>query len=199
VPRRDLSPFTARQLLGFKNKRLTEKLNAVWGAIRPPSQDKTALMARYKALVPPDALGKADRAHGRLVFSRTCANCHTLFNEGGKIGPDLTGSQRANPEYVLSKLLDPNAAVPSDYQVTIVTTVTGRFLTGIISKESDKTVTIQTQNELVTLPKGDIQERQKTKQSMMPDNQLAQLTDGEIRDLIAYLAGPAQVPLPAKR
>ena len=32
--------------------------------------------------------------------------------------------------------------------------------------------------------------------SMMPEDQLKQLTDVEIRDLLAYLAGPGQVPLP---
>src|SRR5262249_41213154 len=100
VARRDLSAFTARQLFGFKDKRLTEKLNTVWGSIRPASQDKVALLNRYKALVPPDALQKADRSHGRMIFAKTCANCHTLFNEGGKIGPELTGAQRTNPEYI---------------------------------------------------------------------------------------------------
>ena len=196
VPRRNLSAFTARQLLGFKDKRIADKINAVWGTIRSPSQDKTALLARYKALVPPGALEKADRSKGRAVFARTCAACHTLFNEGGKIGPDLTGSQRSNPEYLLTKMLDPSAVVAKDYQVTILTTVNGRVITGIVGKEDGKTVSIQTQNELITLPKGDIEDRQKTTQSIMPEGQLTPLSEAEVRDLIAYLAGPGQVPLP---
>src|SRR5262249_54429438 len=111
VQRKDLSAFTVRQLLGFNDKRLTDKITRVWGSIRPPSREKAALLAKYKALVSPAALKKADRGHGREVFARACASCHTLFDEGGKVGPDLTGSQRANPEYVLSKVLDPNAVV----------------------------------------------------------------------------------------
>jgi putative heme-binding domain-containing protein len=189
VPRRDLSAFAARTLLGFKDKRLTEKLTAVWGSIRPPSQDKAALLARYKNLVPPAALAKADRSRGRLVFTRVCASCHTLFNEGGKIGPDLTGSQRSNPEYILSKVLDPNTVVARDYQVTILTTVDGRTLNGLIKAETDKTVTLQTQNEVITLPKADIEDRQRSTLSMMPEGLLAPLSDVEVRDLIAYLAG----------
>jgi putative membrane-bound dehydrogenase-like protein len=196
VARRDLSAFTARQLLGFKDKGLTEKLTRVWGSIRPPAQDKAALMNRYLSLVAPAALEKADRVHGRQLFARTCANCHTLFGEGGKIGPDLTGSQRINPEYLLSKLLDPNAVVNRDYQVTVINTTGGRTLNGIVKAEDDKTVTLQTPNEVVRVPKADIDERQRSPVSLMPEGQLTPLSDTEVRDLVGYLAGPTQVPLP---
>jgi putative heme-binding domain-containing protein len=198
VPRRDLSTFTARQLLAFNDKQLTTRLNKVWGSIRPPAKDLSTLLSKYKALLTSSALKKADRGHGRLVFSRTCANCHTLFDTGGKIGPDLTGSQRANPEYILTKVLDPNAVVPQDFKVTLITTNDGRIISGIIKQETEKTVTVQTPNEIVRLPKADIEERKQLGVSMMPEDQLKQLTEAEIRDLIAYLAGPGQVPLPAQ-
>jgi putative membrane-bound dehydrogenase-like protein len=196
VPRRDLSPFTARQLLGFKDKKLTERLNSVWGSTRPPAADRAALLARYRSLVPPDALQKADRSRGRALFVKNCASCHVLFNEGGKIGPELTGSQRTNPEYLLTELLDPNAVVARDYQVTIFETTGGRLINGIVKSENEQTVTIQTQNEVITLPKKEIAQRTRSSQSMMPEGLLAQLSDAEVRDLIAYLAGPGQVPLP---
>jgi putative membrane-bound dehydrogenase-like protein len=195
IPRRDLSAFTARQLLLFKDKALSDRLGKVWGSIRAPSRDLAALLARYKKLVTPAALKKADRIHGRLVFSKTCASCHVLFDAGGKIGPELTGSQRANPEYILIKVLDPNAVVAQDYQVTRINTAGGRVITGIIKEENDKTIAVQTPTEIIRLPKTDIEERTRLPMSMMPENQLTQLTDVEIRDLIAYLAGAGQVPL----
>jgi putative heme-binding domain-containing protein len=196
VPRRDLSPFTARQLLALRDARLTERLNKVWGTLRPPAGDKAALLARYRALVSPDKLKKADRARGRLVFSRTCATCHTLFGEGAKIGPDLTGSQRANPEYVLTKVLDPSAVVARDYQMTVLTTTAGRTLSGLVKEEDDKRIVLQTPTEVLRIPKGDVESRERSSLSLMPDGILAPLSDVEIRDLIAYLAGPGQVPLP---
>jgi putative heme-binding domain-containing protein len=196
VPRRDLSAFTVRQLLAFKDKTLTDRLTKVWGSIRPPSAEKATLLVKYKAMVPADALKKADRKHGRLLFARTCASCHTLFGDGGKIGPDLTGSQRANPEYLLTKLLDPSAVVARDYQMTVLTTKSGRTISGLIKEETDKTLTMQTQNEVVRLPKSDIEERQRSPQSMMPDGLLTPLSPAELRDLIAYVSGNGQVPLP---
>jgi putative membrane-bound dehydrogenase-like protein len=196
VPRRDLSAFTVRQLLAFKDKEFTERLTKVWGSIRPPSAEKATLLAKYKAMVAANALKNADRKHGRLLFSRTCASCHTLFGEGGKIGPDLTGSQRANPEYLLTKLLDPSAVVARDYQMTVLTLTNGRVLSGLIKEENDKTLTLQTQNEVVRMDKSDIEERQRSQQSMMPDGLLTPLSSAEVRDLIAYVSGPGQVPLP---
>jgi putative heme-binding domain-containing protein len=195
VARRDLSAFTARQLLALNNKALTARLTAVWGTVRK-SQDKSALMSRYLSVVPPDALKKADRAHGRQLFVKTCATCHTLFGEGAKIGPDLTGSQRFNPEYVLTKLLDPNAVVAQDYQVTVVTLKSGRTLTGLVKEEDAKTLLLQTPTEQIRVAKADVDERKKSPVSMMPEGLLSPLNDGEVRDLIAYLAGAEQAPLP---
>jgi hypothetical protein len=94
IPRRDLSPFTVRQMLGLKNSALTAKLNKAWGVIRPASQEKRPQMARYRKLLTPDALQSADPSRGRLLFAKTCGACHRLFDDGGSIGPDLTGSQR---------------------------------------------------------------------------------------------------------
>jgi putative heme-binding domain-containing protein len=195
VPRRDLSPYTARQLLAMKDAKLSARLAAVWGTARAPSKEKTSLLAHYKGVATPDALEKADRVHGRQLFAKMCATCHTLFDAGARIGPELTGSQRANPEYVLTKLLDPNAVVARDYQLTLVVTKAGRTVTGIVKEEGDKTLAIQTANELVRLPKGDVEERTQLPQSMMPEGLLNDRSDAEVRDLLAYLAGGGQVPL----
>jgi putative heme-binding domain-containing protein len=196
VQRSDLSPFAARQLLAFNDSVLTEKLNSTWGTLRATSKDKVALLARYKTVATPAALSKADRSHGRALFAKNCASCHTLFGEGGKVGPELTGAQRANPEYILTKVLDPNAVVAKDYQLTQLNLKDGRSLTGIIKEETAKTLAVQTPTELLRLPKDEVDERRKLDVSMMPEGILATLADGEILDLLAYLAGVDQVPLP---
>jgi putative heme-binding domain-containing protein len=196
VPRRDLSSFTARQLLAMKDAKLSDRLTAVWGTVRAPSKEKAALLARYKAVATPAALHDADRVHGRQLFAKMCANCHTLFDAGARVGPELTGSQRANPEYVLSKVLDPNAVVTRDYRVTLLVTKSGRTITGIVKEENDKVLTLQTATELVRFPTTDIEERTELPQSMMPEGLLNDRSDAEIRDLLAYLAGNGQVPLP---
>jgi putative heme-binding domain-containing protein len=196
VARRDLSAFTARHLTMLRNKQIDEKLARVWGTIRPASQQKAKLMAGYKSLLTTDFLANADRSRGRVIYGHTCASCHRLFGEGGDVGPELTGSQRANLDYILENLLDPSAVVAREYQVTVLETREGRVLTGIVKQETEKTLTLQTQNEKLTLPKNEIDSRAVSPLSMMPEGLLEKLANEEVRDLIAYLASPEQAPLP---
>jgi putative membrane-bound dehydrogenase-like protein len=188
VARSDLTAFTVRQLLALNDKQVTKRVNEVWGTLRPASQEKAALMAKYKKLLTGDTLRQADLANGRLVYQKNCASCHKLFGEGGNIGPELTGSQRANLDYVLENMLDPSAVVPREYQVSIITTASGRTLTGIVKEETERAVTVQTQNEIVIVPKDEIDVRRQSNLSMMPEGMLDRLTNDEVRDLVAYLA-----------
>jgi putative heme-binding domain-containing protein len=199
VPRGDITPFVARQIAQLKDKNAVLKLEKVWGVIRPPDKDKTKALARYKALAAPERQKGANRAVGRALFAKHCASCHKLFGEGGSIGPELTGSQRANPEYILTELLDPSAVVPREYRVVVVATAAGRTITGIVADENDQTIAIQTPTELIRLPKSEIDDRKELPQSLMPEGLLAQMSDDEIRDLLAYLASPQQVALPTQR
>jgi putative membrane-bound dehydrogenase-like protein len=195
VPRSDVSAFTIRQMLTMKHAQVKERVEQVWGKIRSPSQDKTAVIAKYKSALTPAALKKANLATGRALYVKTCASCHRLFGEGGNIGPELTGSQRANLDYVLENLVDPSAVVAREYQVSIVVTTGGRVLTGIVKGETPQAITVQTQNEQVVVPKDEIESRSVSPLSMMPEGLLTALRSDEVRDLVAYLASPVQVPL----
>jgi putative membrane-bound dehydrogenase-like protein len=193
IPRADINSYTIRQLQALKSPEVAAKLAKVWGEIRPASAEKAKLMAKYKGELRPDVLKQANLVNGRALFQKTCATCHRLFGEGSDIGPDLTGSQRTNLDYVLENVLDPSAIVPREYQVTVVVTTSGRTLSGIIKKETDAAVTVQTQNEQVLVPKSEIDSRTPTKVSMMPEGLFEQLRPEEVRDLVAYLAAPGQV------
>ena len=67
-----------------------------------------------------------DLAQGRAIFGKSCAQCHTLFGVGGKVGPDLTGSNRANLDYLLENIIDPSAVIPKEYAATVVDMKDGR-------------------------------------------------------------------------
>jgi putative membrane-bound dehydrogenase-like protein len=196
VPRGDVSVFIARQIQGLKDKQVQEKLTKVWGQIQPASKEKVELTAKYKKLLTPEFLKAADLSKGRLVFAKNCAACHRLYDDGGNIGPALTGSQRANLEYVLENVLDPSAVVATEYRMSKIVTASGRTINGIIKLETDKAITIQTPNEVIVLPKDDIESRAQSPLSMMPEGILEKLAAEEVRDLVAYLASKDQAPLP---
>jgi putative heme-binding domain-containing protein len=119
-----------------------------------------------------------------------------LFDSGKTIGPELTGSNRANLDYLLENMLDPSAVIGKDYQLTQIVTDAGRTINGIIKEENDTAVTLQTPTDVVTIPKKEIDERELVKLSLMPEGQLKPLSAEDVRDLVAYLGTPAQVPLP---
>ena len=76
--------------------------------VKAVSADKAKQLARYKKLLTKDFLAKGDAANGRTIFVRTCAACHTLYDTGGKVGPDITGSNRGDLNYILYQVVDPN-------------------------------------------------------------------------------------------
>jgi putative membrane-bound dehydrogenase-like protein len=199
VPRADISAFTARQLMGLNSKDVAERVNKVWGVVRPASQEKAALMKKYKTMLTPDYVKSADLGSGRAVFLRTCASCHRLFDDGQRIGPELTGSQRANLDYFLENVLDPSAVVANEYRMTKVELKNGRVLNGIVKEENDRALTLQTQNEQIIVPKNEIDTRQQSQVSLMPDGLLDKLSKEEVRDLVGYLASPKQVALPKEK
>jgi putative heme-binding domain-containing protein len=199
VPRTDLHAYNVRQLTSFDHAKLNARLKDVWGEIRESSADKKAEMEQYKQLLQPAVLKQADLSHGRFLFNKTCASCHTLFGEGGKVGPDITGSNRANLDYILSNVVDPSAVLAKDYRMSTIVLEDGRVVNGLVQKETDSALTVRTINDTVVIAKADIDIRKVSELSMMPENQLKSMTSDQVRDLIAYLGAPGQVALRGPR
>jgi len=197
VPRSDISAYAARQMYALGDRELADRLRAVWGEVHDSPRQKQEQLARYKKLLTPAYLKNADPNNGRLVYSKTCQNCHKLFGEGGAIGPDLTGSNRSNLDYLLSNIIDPSAEVGRDYKMSTVTTADMRVITGIIVERTSARVVVQTATERVTVPAEDVEAIKDSALSTMPDGQLDALTREQVRDLIAYVSGKSQVPLSA--
>jgi putative heme-binding domain-containing protein len=195
VPARDVSPFIARQVQGFNLKEINDELARVWGAVRTTTAEHASLMAKYKPLLAPEQLDRADLVRGRAIFNQTCAQCHRLFGEGNEVGPDLTGSNRNNVDFILENVLDPNAIVGRDYRLNIIATKNGRIISGIIQERTDTALVVQTANERVTLAMDDIDAMKESPASMMPEGIFEKMTIEEIRDLVAYLGAKSQVPL----
>jgi putative heme-binding domain-containing protein len=194
IAKRDLTADLVRQLRNLKDPFLNQQVEQLWGAVRESDADKLAEIAKYKAMLTSGPAGSASR--GREVFSRVCQQCHTLFDTGGKVGPDITGSNRGDLDYILQHVLDPNAVIPNDYRTWTLETKDERVITGIVTRQDDIAVTIVTANETLLIPRAEVRSLQQSEISMMPEGLLQALTDAEVRDLIAYLKSPAQVPLP---
>jgi len=190
-----LNADVARQVLNLNDPKLNLRLEKMWGVVRDTPKDKANLIIRYQRQLSNRKKGADDLSHGRAVFAKTCSQCHKLYGSGGAVGPDLTGSNRKDLKYLLSNVVDPSAVMAKEYQPSVIHTEDGRTLTGIVKKKTQAALTIQTGNETVVLPRGEVEEIMLSKKSMMPDDLLKQLKQEEVRALFAYLRGSSQVPM----
>ena len=196
IDRHDITPFHARQITSLKDASLTTQLKEVWGEIHSTDDDKKQLIAKYKSILTTERLKQADLSRGRAVFNQTCAPCHTLYGQGAKIGPDLTGSGRGDLSYLMENIVDPSAIVGVDFRVTTVTLKDGRTLNGIIKDQTARTLTIQGYTEKTTLERTEIEEIKNSALSLMPEGLLSAMSETQMTDLITYLMSPRQVDLP---
>lgn len=199
VPRTDLTADLVRQLRNHKDEALRKQLTELWGVMKETSPDMQAEVERVKRVYWAGGSTPGDGPRGRVVFNKICAQCHTLFDSGGHVGPDITGANRSDLDYLLQNILYPNAVVPNEYRATTIETKDDRTITGIVKEQNATAVVIQTANELLTVPRGEIKSQSTSDQSLMPEGLIAQLKDGEMRDLLYYLSRPGQVNLPAAK
>ena len=196
VKANELPADIVRQLRAHGVKEINAQLDKVWGVSRSTPAAKLKEIAKYKKLLEAKVNRPANLPRGRALFQRTCGQCHKLYGEGGEIGPDITGSNRNNLDYLLTNMLDPNAEIPNDYRTTILRTKDNRVLVGVIRRSEGQSVTIATPAEVVTVAKRDVATIDPQNFSMMPEGLVLALKEDELRDLIAYLRGSRQVPLP---
>lgn len=195
-PAKDLPADLVRQLRNYEQPEINAALDRHWGAMRTSSAEIQKQTERYKVLLAAANGPKPDLAKGRAVFAKTCGQCHTLYGVGGKVGPDITGSNRADLDYLLHNILDPNAEIPNDYRTWNLDTKDDRSISGVMARQDATTVTIVTPNESLTIARSDIARLKQSELSMMPEGLLQALPEEEVRNLIAYLRGKEQVPLP---
>ena len=198
VPATALSPFLVRQLTAFDDKEINALIKSAWGDVNAPKADLAERTKKYKTLLTPDALAKGDLEKGKMLFTMTCGQCHKLFGQGQNVGPDITGSNRADLNYLLENVLDPNAVIGKAYQLNLFTMKDGRVMSGVIKEESPAAVKIAMMGGVeFTLPQPDIAKREVSKLSTMPEGLFDALKPEQVVDLVKYLQSGASGPAKA--
>lgn len=167
---------------------LVARTTKLWGRTR-----QTPAELRQRIADVTSALAKADgdAARGKMLFTTACGTCHKLHGEGQTIGPDLTGYERDNLDFFLLSVIDPNAGIREEYTNFELQTTDDLLLTGYVVERAAQAVTIEdSQQGRVTIPQSRIKSFRASPVSRMPEGLLDGLSDGEIRDLFAYIRSP---------
>jgi putative heme-binding domain-containing protein len=187
LSRTDLTAFHIRQLSELKHPEVTRRLTETWGKVTFGAGEKLGEITRLEVVFNEAPLWAYSEREGRKHFQTLCASCHTLKEDGNRIGPELTGAGKNGIRYYLENIIDPNAVVGHDYQVTTITTKPGEVVSGLLESETEAAVTVRTITDRVVIAKSEIEERSRGELSMMPEGLLEPLQERERIELLKYL------------
>ena len=152
-------------------------------------KDSSALEQRNKAMQALADMKGGDPENGKQVFRRGCLACHKVFNEGQDFGPDMMKVGTRLTKYKLvESIIDPNADVDKKYLSTLISTSSGKIVTGLLVSENKDEVVIFDGKVKRVIKVADIEERKTLKQSSMPEGLAGTISPAEFLDVIAFLA-----------
>jgi len=129
---------------------------------------------------------------GRQVFldaeKSQCLKCHRLGDQGGRVGPELTGAgARFSRIHLIESILEPSRTIAQNFEGMIVELKDGQVLSGVKTAETRETLTLGDPQGQHELRKAEIESMQPLALSAMPEGLEKALTREEFVNLIAFL------------
>jgi putative membrane-bound dehydrogenase-like protein len=188
IRRDQLTAYNVRQLTQLKNPEVDRRVAENWGRISSSAGEKEAFIAKMEKVYNEAPLWAYDgRRAGREHFEKLCAQCHVLGSVGTRIGPELTVAGRNGIRYYLENIIDPNAVVGTDFQMTTVETKDGDVISGLLVNESPDALVIRSTVGEQKVSKPDVASRTLSDTSLMPEGLLEALSEREQIELLKFL------------
>jgi putative heme-binding domain-containing protein len=143
---------------------------------------------------------RGDPVRGALLYfksSAACARCHLGEAGGAPLGPNLSDLAKEIPvdrltdKYILDALLYPSKDIRDPYKSVSFLTVDGQVLVGMVDSENDSEVVVRSTSDYakhIRLNKSNIEERNESKQSIMPEGLISSFKEqADFLDLAAYV------------
>jgi len=187
VPAKHFTVDIVRQLSLHKDADIDAAIDRHWKGLLAtgPTPEKKREAERIKAVL---KTGLGDAAKGKIQFMARCAICHKLFDEGGQIGPDLTGYDRANPDFWLDNLFMPSMEIREGFGAYIVKTKSGQILTGLMDAQDASGIVIKDMaGNKTALKQADVEKLEASPVSLMPEVLTTGMSDADLKDFFAYL------------
>jgi putative membrane-bound dehydrogenase-like protein len=179
----ELDPARIRQLLD--NRRADIRQRARKALAKELPEERQRVLQRYRSVLTQQ---KGNVQRGREVFHKNCATCHRIADVGILVGPDISDTRTKTAEQLLNDILNPNAAIDSNYINYLVTTRNGKVYSGIIAAETASSVTLRrAENQTDTVLRRDIEDIRSTGQSLMPEGLEKTISLTEMADLLSFL------------
>lgn len=168
-----------------------------WSKIKEEAQEiLPPLQGKGAAQFPPPSLlasMNGNRSAGEKIFfneTTMCSRCHQVAGKGGQIGPALTEiGAKLGRDALIEAILEPSAGISFGFEAFTLTLKNGDEAYGLITSETEDTLSVKDLNGIVTIYKKDeVTKRDQSKTSIMPTGLQQTLSPQEFVDLIEYLA-----------
>lgn len=182
----DVSETALRKILLHDNSRIGELVAKHWGSVAgATTEEMRKEVERLMAIV---EAASGNPKTGKVLYMENCGKCHTLFTEGGKVGPDLTSFKRDNLERVMINVVNPSLEIREGFENYIIVTTDGRVVNGFLADKDNQVVVLRgVDGQNLIFRRDEIEDMRAIKRSVMPEGSVKKLTDQQIRDLFAYL------------
>jgi putative heme-binding domain-containing protein len=136
---------------------------------------------------------KRNYERGRQLYSVVaCSACHRFVNEGGSVGPELTGvGGRFSVHDLLESIVEPSKIISDQYAAVVIRKKDGDVISGRVGNLAGANLNVIEDmfdpGRMTDVRRSDIESIEPSKVSMMPEGLLNSLREDEIDDLVAYL------------
>lgn len=178
----DISAADRQRLLKHPRAEVTSRARKLFAMSNAPT--RTAVIEHYQTAL--RLMG--DQTRGGPTFARLCATCHLLRGQGHEVGPNLAALTDKSAQFLLTSILDPNAAVADTYVAYNLETRDGRSLSGILTAETASSLTLVGPGGVKeAILRSEIADLRASHLSLMPEGLEQGLSPEDLADLIAYV------------
>jgi putative membrane-bound dehydrogenase-like protein len=182
----DVSDTALRKILLHDKSRIGELVAKHWGSVAGATTEEMRSEVERLMTIVEAASGNPKK--GKVLYMENCGKCHTLFTEGGKVGPDLTSFKRDNLERVMINVVNPSLEIREGFENYIIITTDGRVVNGFLADKDNQVVVLRgVDGQNLIFRRDEIEDMRAIKRSVMPERTVKKLTEQQIRDLFAYL------------
>ncbi|WP_437205791.1 PVC-type heme-binding CxxCH protein [Planctomicrobium sp. SH664] len=182
IPRTLIDSTRKQKLTSSPNAEIRRRAE---GLFAQPSNTEVAtqLMEARRA-----DLANGNSALGKELFTKHCAACHRAEGLGRDVGPDLDSITDRSKDFLVTSILDPNAAVDRRYATYSAVLTDGRVYTGILTSESENSISLkEAEGVKRDIPRSEIESLIDTGKSLMPEGLSRELGLEDLRNLLAFL------------
>jgi len=193
IPKAAIPLDFVRKLTAHRDDKLAQLIQKHWGSLEGASTAE--MQQQVERLMTTVKSDTGNPYEGRKLFNATCAKCHTLFAQGGQIGPDLTTYKRDDIHNMLLSIVNPSAELREGFETVLIATIDGRTLNGFLVDQDSQVVVLRgIDGQTVTIARDQIDELVPQRKSLMPEGILKEMTEQQVRDLFGYLRSSQPLP-----